>query len=143
MHEIPAKRLNVQVTRNIERFPADFMFCLTELEDSNLKSHFATSRSTHGGRRRARQRAFTEHGVAMLSSVLKSQKAVQINVAIVRAFIKLRRILNSNAELAKKLEKLEKQYDAQFHTVFKAIRELMQQNQKEIPPQRRIGVEDD
>jgi len=118
-------RLNEQVTRNIERFPADFMFRLTESEETILKSQNAISSGGHGGRRRARSRAFTEHGVAMLSSVLKSQRAIQINVAIVRAFIRLRRLLASNAELAKKLDKLEKHYDAQFKTVFSAIRQLM------------------
>ena len=111
------------VQRNIERFPEDFMFQLTTSEFSNLKSQIVIS--SWGGLRRAAPYAFTEQGVAMLSSVLRSKRAVRVNVEIMRAFVRLRRILASHKELARKLEELEKEYDAQFKVVFDAIRQLM------------------
>jgi len=99
------------------------MFQLTEEEYSNLKSQIVIS--SWGGLRRARPYAFTEQGVAMLSSVLRSRRAIQVNIEIMRAFVRLRRMLASHADLARKLETLEKKYDAQFKVVFDAIRELM------------------
>jgi len=111
------------VQRNIERFPEDFMFQLTTSEFSNLKSQIVIS--SWGGLRRAAPYAFTEQGVAMLSSVLRSKRAVRVNIEIMRAFVRLRRILASHKELARKLEELEKEYDAQFKVVFDAIRQLM------------------
>jgi len=122
------------VKRNIERFPGDFMFHLTKAEFSNLKSQIVMSR--WGGQRHPPY-AFTEQGVAMLSSVLRSQRAIHVNVEIMRAFVRLRRILASHKELARKLEELEKKYDAQFKVVFDAIRQLMAP--AEPPPRRRIG----
>ncbi|HLA28083.1 MAG: DNA-binding protein [Planctomycetes bacterium RIFCSPLOWO2_12_FULL_50_35] len=110
------------VKRNIERFPEDFMFQLTKEEFDNLKSQIVTS--SWGGLRRATPYAFTEQGVAMLSGVLNSQRAVQVNIEIMRAFVRLRQMLASNAELSRKLDALEKKYDAQFKVVFDAIREL-------------------
>lgn len=127
-------RLNEAVKRNRERFPADFMFQLTEQEinllkvkalPSNLISQIAIS-SSHWGGRRHLPYAFTEQGVAMLSSVLRSKKAVQVNIHIMRAFVQLRQLLASHAELAKKLKKMEKKYVSQFKVVFDAIRELME-----------------
>ena len=100
------------------------MFQLTESETHLLRSQFATSKKGRGGRRYLPY-AFTEQGVAMLSSVLNSERAVQVNIEIMRAFVRLRRILASHAELARKLDALEKKYDAQFRVVFDAIRELM------------------
>lgn len=111
------------VKRNIERFPDDFMFHLTEAEFENLKSQFVIS--SWGGLRRAAPYAFTEQGVAMLSSVLRSRRAVLVNIEIMRSFVRLRQMLASNVELARKLAALEKKYDAQFKVVFDAIRELM------------------
>ena len=111
------------VKRNIPRFPHDFMFQLSKDEFENLRCHFGTS-SQWGGRRYPPY-AFTEQGVAMLSSILKSKRAVQVNIEIIRAFVRLRRMLASHADLARKLEALEKKYDAQFRVVFEAIRELM------------------
>jgi len=99
------------------------MFQLTEEEFSNLKSQIVIS--SWGGLRRARPYAFTEQGVAMLSSVLRSKRAIQVNIEIMRAFVRLRRILASHADLARKLDSLEKKYDTQFKVVFDAIRELM------------------
>ncbi len=133
MYEVETKMLNRAVKRNIERFPKDFMFQLTEKELSNLRFHFGTSK--RGGRRYLPY-VFTEQGVAMLSSVLRSKRAIQVNIAIMRAFVKLRQFAVSHAELAKKLKVLEKKYDAQFKVVFEAIRQLMTPPGK---PKRKIG----
>ena len=136
MYGVSTRRLNEQVTRNLDRFPEDFMFRLTEEEAANLKSHFATS--SWGGRRK-KPRAFTEQGVAMLSSVLRSKRAVQVNVEIMRAFVRLRRWLAGNAELARRLDELEGKYDEQFRVVFQAIRELMEPPDEPEPGHGRIG----
>jgi hypothetical protein len=123
------------VKRNVERFPADFMFQLTNEEFANLKSQIVIS--SWGGLRRATPYAFTEQGVAMLSSVLRSQRAVQVNVEIMRTFVRLRRILAEHKDLARKLDALERKYDAQFKVVFDAIRKLMEPPAAEA--KRRIG----
>ncbi len=119
--------------RNIERFPSDFMFQLSDEEWENLRCQFGIS-SSWGGRRTA-PFAFTEQGVAMLSSVLRSDRAIAVNIQIVRAFVQLKRMLATHADLAKKIESLEKKYDSQFRAVFDAIRELMapQENLKKQP----------
>jgi hypothetical protein len=128
--------LRQQVKRNLERFPADFMFQLTAEEAELLVSHSVIpSRRSLGG---ALPYEFTQEGVAMLSSVLRSDRAVQVNIAIMRAFVRLREMLASHKDLARKLAELEQKYDAQFQAVFEAIRQLM------APPpppagQRRIG----
>ena len=122
LYRVTTGTLNKAVTRNLERFPGDFMFQLTAEEFKDLKFHVGTS-SWCGTRKRPR--AFTEQGVAMLSSVLRSKRAVQVNVEIMRAFVRLRQMLASNAELSRKFDALEKKYDAQFRVVFDAIRELM------------------
>jgi hypothetical protein len=111
------------VKRNISRFPHDFMFQLSKDEFENLRCHFGSS--SHWGGRRYPPYAFTEQGVAMLSSVLRSKRAIRVNIEIMRAFVRLRQILASNKELAKRLDELEKKYDAQFKVVFDAIRQLM------------------
>ena len=134
LYGVTTFNLNKAVKRNIERFPEDFMFQLTNQEFTNLKSQIVTS--SWGGIRRATPYAFTEQGVAMLSSVLRSRLAIEVNVQIMRAFVRLRRILSSNADLARKLEALEKKYDAQFRVVFDAIRALMAEPGK---PKRKIG----
>jgi hypothetical protein len=136
LYGVETKQLIQAVKRNIFRFPSDFMFQLNEEEFENLRYHFATS-SQWGGRRYPPY-AFTEQGVAMLSSILKSKRAVQVNIEIMRAFVRLRRILTSHADLARKLEALEKKYDAQFKVVFDAIRQLMAPPEPE-PPKKRIG----
>jgi hypothetical protein len=122
------------VKRNTSRFPHDFMFQLSEDEFENLRCHFGTS-SQWGGRRYPPY-AFTEQGVAMLSSLLKSRRAVQVNIEIMRTFVRLRRMLASHADLARRLEALEKKYDAQFKVVFDAIRQLMTPSE---PKKRPIG----
>ena len=123
LYEVEPRVLVQAVKRNIERFPGDFMFQLSAEEFVNLKSQFVTS--SWGGARRAAPYAFTEQGVAMLSSVLRSDCAIHVNIEIMRAFVKLRQMLASNTELARKLAALESKYDAQFKIVFDAIRELM------------------
>src|SRR6187397_85948 len=121
-------RILVQaVRRNAARFPPDFMFTLTDQEVASLRSQIVISNG-RGGRRWA-YHAFTEQGVAMLSSVLRSGRAVAANIAIMRAFVRLREMLLTNADLSRKLMDLEKKYDAQFKVVFDAIRQLM------IPPE--------
>jgi len=129
MYEVETKALLQAVKRNIERFPDDFMFQLTKEEFNYLRSQSVTS-SSWGGRRYPPY-AFTEQGVAMLSSVLRSERAIQVNIEIVRTFVQLRKMLLTNEQLSKKLGTLEKKYDSQFKIVFDAIRELM------IPPEKK------
>jgi len=149
LYAVETKALNQAVKRNAERFPADFMFQLTQEEGSFLRSQIVTSKiacnfevlssaepSIGRGGRRFLPFAFTEQGVAMLSTVLRSPRAVQVNIEIMRAFVRLRQMLLGNAELASKLASLEKNYNAQFKIVFDAIRELMNPPVKSL---RRIG----
>jgi hypothetical protein len=149
LYGVKHKVLMQSVQRNRNRFPKDFMFQLTKDEYSNLKSHFVTSssgqvaRSTDmrwGGVRKLPY-AFMEEGVAMLSGILHSQRAIKVNIEIMRAFVRLRHILAEHKELAQKVEALEEKYDGQFAMVFQAIRQLMI---PPSPPARRIGfrVED-
>ena len=126
LYQLPVKVLNQAVTRNSDRFPEDFMFQLTKEEFENLKSQFVTS--SWGGIRKL-PFAFTEQGVAMLSSVLRSPRAVQVNIMIMRAFVKMRELIATHKDLAARLDELEKKYDHQFNYVFEAIRELI------IPPE--------
>ena len=136
LYEVETKMLVRAVKRNIDRFPDDFMIQLTKEEFENMRFHFGTSKKEGRGGRRYLPYAFTEQGVAMLSSVLNSDRAVHVNIEIMRAFVKLRRMIATDAELSRKLDALEKKYDAQFRVVFDAIRELMK------PPEtkrRRIG----
>jgi len=133
LYGVITRNLNKAVTRNIDRFPEDFMFQLTREEFNNLMFHFGTS--SWGGTRKP-PRVFTEHGILMLSSVLKSRRAVQVNIQIMRTFMKLRKMLLSHKNLLRKIEDIEKRYDSQFKIVFDAIRKLI------IPPEkqkRRIG----
>ena len=134
LYGVETKILVRAVKRNINRFPTDFMFQLNKEEFDNLRFHFGTS--SYWGGRRYPPYAFTEQGVAMLSSVLRSQRAIQVNIEIMRAFIRLRQMLASHAELARKLDALEKKYDAQFKQVFEAIRQLMAPPE---PKRRAIG----
>lgn len=123
LYGVATKVLVQAVKRNVDRFPADFMFQLSQEEFDSLRSQIVTSKGRGG--RRFMPYAFTEHGVAMLSSVLNSERAVQVNIEIVRAFVRLRQLLATHADLARKLEALEKKYDSQFKIVFEAIRQLM------------------
>lgn len=135
LYGVTTTRLNEQVRRNQDRFPGDFAFRLTKQEFTNLISQFATSSSQHGGRRKL-PLVFTEHGAIMAANVLNSKTAVQASVQVVRAFIRLRQMLSSNAELARKLSEIERKYDAQFRVVFAAIRQLMTPPE---PPRKQIG----
>lgn len=137
LYGVATKRLTEAVKRNIDRFPEDFMFQLTSDEFTNLRSQFAASSSRGWGGRRYPPYAFTEPGVAMLSSVLNSPRAILVNIEIMRTFVRLRRILASHAQLRRKLAALERKYDAQFKVVFDAIRELMTPSDK--PRKSRIG----
>ena len=132
LYDVPPKVLIQAVKRNKERFPGDFLFQLSNKEYEILKSQIVTS--SWGGVRRAKPYAFTEQGVAMLSSVLHSPRAIAVNIAIMRAFVKLREMLASHKDLARKLEQLEKKYDAQFRAVFDAIRRLMKEDEKPKVP---------
>lgn len=133
LYGVPTKALIQAVKRNIERFPPDFMLLLTPKEFAGLRSQFVTS--SWGGRRYLPY-AFTEMGVAMLSSVLKSDRAIQVNIQIMRAFTKMREMIAGYADLTRRINDMEKKYDAQFRAVFDAIRRLL------APPERnkeRIG----
>jgi len=134
LYGVEVKQLKRQVRRNIDRFPADFMLQLSKDEYDPLRRHFGTLK--RGEHSKYLPYVFTEQGVAMLSSVLNSKRAVQVNIAIMRAFVKLREMITSHKDLAGRLDEMEKKYDAQFRVVFDAIRELM------IPPEedkRKIG----
>ena len=131
LYGVEPRALVQAVKRNIGRFPSDFMFQLDKEELDLLKSQNVISNPIgRGGIRRATPYAFTEQGVAMLSSVLNSEQAVQVNIEIMRAFVRLREILSTHKDLARKLNTLEKKYDSQFAMVFKAIRELMEPPEK-------------
>lgn len=137
LYGVPVKALNQAVKRNAERFPGDFMFQLTPDEFEILKSQFVTS--SWGGARRALPYAFTQEGVAMLSSVLRSERAVKVNVAIMRAFVRLREALETNRDLARKFSELEKRigkHDQEIDAIIDAIRRLMAPPEK---PKREIG----
>ena len=125
LYGVSTKRLNEQVRRNLRRFPADFMLQLSPDEAVALRSQIATLEPGRGTHRKYLPYVFTEQGVAMLSSVLKSERAVQVNIEIMRAFVRLRELIATNRNLARRLDELEKRYDAQFKTVFDAIRQLM------------------
>jgi len=125
LYEVDAKVLNQAVKRNLDRFPEDFMFQLAPEESARLRSQIVTLKTGRGQHRKYLPYAFTEQGVAMLSSVLRSKRAVLVNIEIMRAFVRLRQILGAHADLARKLAALERKYDSQFKAVFDAIRELM------------------
>jgi hypothetical protein len=139
LYGVPTKRLNEQVRRNMERFPTDFMFRLTEEETENLRSQFATSSLDWGGRR-YKPYAFTEHGAIMAASVLNSPQAIQTSIFVVRAFVRLRHMLASNEALAARLKRLEKTvgaHDKQIVAIVDAIQLLMPP--PEDPPQEPFG----
>ena len=139
LYEVETKVLLQAVRRNANRFPEDFMFQLTREEADGLRSQSVTSNAEGGrGGRRYLPYAFTEQGVAMLSSVLRSERAVQVNIEIMRAFVRLRRMVAMNEELARRLDELEERYDEQFGLVFDAIRELVA---PPVPQTRRLGFQ--
>jgi hypothetical protein len=140
LYDVTTKRLNEQVKRNRDRFPADFMFQLKPAEVNDLRSHFATSKTERGGRRYAPY-AFTEHGAIMLASVLNTPRAVGVSVFVVRAFVRLREVLATHKDLARKMTELESKigsHDKAIQSLVSAIRRLMA-----IPPdpRKKIGFE--
>jgi len=135
LYEVSTKKLNEQIRRNLNRFPLDFMFQLNEEETETLRSQFATSKTGRGGRRYF-PFVFSEQGVAMLSSVLHSERAIEVTILIMRAFVKLREMIASHKDLSKRLNDLEKKYDSQFKVVFEAMRQLMT---PPVKPKRKIG----
>ena len=137
LYQVETSYLNRQVKRNTDRFPADFMFQLNAKESESLRCQFGISNAAGRGGRRYLPYAFTQEGVAMLSGVLRSERAVLVNVAIMRAFVRLREILISNKDLASRLDSLEKKYDSRFRVVFDAIRKLMEPSSN--PNRRNIG----
>ena len=164
LYGVETGTLNRAVKRNIDRFPADFMFRLTDDEADALRCQIGISKSTPSendssqsvtssalrsqsviskdprGGRRYRPYAFTEQGVAMLSSVLRSPRAVQVNIAIMRTFVQLRRLMDSNRDLARKIEAMEEKYDEQFAVVFDAIKQLITEDEaRKDQPKRGIG----
>jgi len=166
LYGVEVRALNQAVARNRRRFPADFMFQLSAEEYERIRSRFVTaSQASHPnssqtvtssrigktlrsqfvtskgrGGRRYRPYAFTEQGVAMLSSVLRSPRAVEVNIAIMRTFVQLRRLMDSNRDLARKIEAMEKKYDEQFAVVFDAIKQLIAEDEaRKAQPKRRIG----
>lgn len=134
LYGVLTRNLNKAVLRNLDRFPSDFMFQLSESEFRNLKFQFGTS--SWGGTRK-RPWAFTDYGILMLSSVLNSKRAIQVNIQIMRTFRKLREIVLHHKDLQKKIEEMEKKYDSQFKVVFDAIREILES--KYVKPKKPIG----
>jgi hypothetical protein len=135
LYGVPTKVLNQAVRRNDKRFPDDFMFQLTPDEDAAVRSQFVTLKG-RGRHPKYPPYAFTEQGVAMLSSVLNSDRAIAVNIQIVRTFTKLRELLATHADLRRKIEAMEQTYDAQFKVVFEAINQLLVEEEK---PKNRIG----
>lgn len=132
LYGVETKVLNQSVKRNLKRFPEDFMFELSLNEAQNLKSQIVTSSFMHGGRRKPVM-AFTEQGIAMLSSVLRSERAILVNIQIIRTFTKLREMISENDYLRRKLEAMEKQYDEQFKIVFDALRRILTEDEEPKP----------
>ena len=139
LYEVETKQLNQAVKRNIERFPEDFMFELTKKESEVLRSQFVTLKSGRGKHPKYLPYVFTEQGIAMLSSVLKSQRAIQVNIQIMRTYIQLREMLATNKYLRDKIEKLEKKYDENFKEVFKIIKKLIAAPSENGKPKSKIG----
>ena len=142
LYGVSTGALNRAVKRNAIRFPCDSMFTLTTREWENLRCQIGISNSgrVHGrGGRRGLPSAFTEQGRAMLSSVLRSRRAAKVNIAIMRTFVQLRRLMDSNRQLARKIEALEKKYDEQFAVVFDAIKGLIAEESANKAPRRSIG----
>lgn len=139
LYGVTAKRLNEQVKRNLKRFPLDFMFQLNEDEHTSLRSQIATLKQSRGRHRKYLPYAFTEQGISMLSSVLNSEQAIQVNVAIMRTFVNIRKAMLTHKDLASKLRQLEKknaEQDKQIYTIFEAIKSLMEVPEKK---KRKIG----
>ena len=136
LYDVDVKALNQAVKRNQDRFPGGFMFQLSAAEAAALRSQSVTLKNSRGAHRKYRPFVFTGHGIAMLSGVLRSARAVRVNIEIMRAFVRLRHMLHADADLARRLAVLEQKYDGQFSIVFEAIRQIMAPSAK---PRRLIG----
>ncbi len=136
LYGVTTSNLNKAVARNKDRFPKDFMFRLVPSDDKDLIFQIGISKNRGRGGRRHAPYVFTEQGVAMLSSVLRSQRAVQVNVAIMRTFVRLREMLTTHEELRRKIDAMEKRYDARFQAVFDTIRQMLQ---TPVPMKKAIG----
>ena len=136
LYGVAVKVLNQAVRRNQKRFPSDFMIQLTKNEYDEIRSRLPNLKSGRGRYRKYLPYAFTEQGVAMLSTVLNSERSIQVNVEIMRTFVRLRQILASHSQLARKVEQIEKKYDSNFKVVFEAIHQLMEPPR---PKRKRIG----
>jgi len=136
LYGVETFNLNKAVKRNIDRFPSDFMFQVTKDEMESLKFQFGISKTSGRGGRRYLPYVFTEQGVAMLSGILHSQRAVHVNIAIMRTFVKLRELLVNHKDLKKQIEAMEEKYDQQFQIVFEAIKQLLETDAK---PRKKIG----
>ena len=136
LYGVTTSSLNQAVERNRERFPEDFMFRLEKEDAEFLRSQNVMSKVAGRGGRRSLPNAFTEQGVAMLSSVLRSGRAVQVNVAIMRTFVRLREMLSTHEDLRRKIDAMEKRYDARFRAVFETIRQMLE---RPIPAKKAIG----
>jgi hypothetical protein len=142
LYGVETFNLNKAVKRNADRFPEDFMFQLTRQEAQSLRFQIGMSKAKGRGGRRTLPYVFTEEGVAMLSSVLNSKRAVRVNIVIMRAFVKIREMLSTHKEVLKKLDELEERYerhDAQIQEIFEAIRRLIEQPVEQVPLRRQIG----
>lgn len=135
LYGVEVRTLKQAVRRNLQRFPVDFMFELTKEEELSLRSQSVTLKG-RGRHSKYLAFAFTEQGVAMLSSVLKSERAIEVNIAIMRAFVQMRQMVATHADLKGKIEEMEAKYDEQFGIVFEAIRQLLEEDEK---PKRKIG----
>ncbi len=133
LYGVRTAALNQAVQRNRERFPEDFMFQLNEKEVEALRSQIGTSKNEGRGGRRYAPYAFTEQGVAMLSSVLRSSRAVQVNIAIMRTFVRIREMLATNQKLRRKIEEMEKRYDAKFQVIFATIETMLEDEDLPAP----------
>lgn len=139
LYEVATKSFNQAVKRNLDRFPPDFMIRLTAKELVSLRSQIVTSNGAARGGRRYLPYAFTEQGIAMLSSVLNSPRAVQVNIAIMRVFVQMRKIAATHQDLLRRLDEMEKKYDDNFRVVFNTIRQLV--DPTDPKPKRRIGFQ--
>jgi hypothetical protein len=137
LYGVPTKVLNQAVKRNLERFPDDFMFQRSPAESQSLRSQIVTLDKGRGRYPKHRPYAFTEQGVAMLSAVLRSDRAIQVSIGIIRVFVKLRQMALNHEQLSHRIDELEKKYDGQFRIVFQAVRELI--GPHSVPAKRRIG----
>ena len=136
IYGVATKNLNKAVKRNLNRFPEDFMFQLTEIEGESLRFQIGTSKIGRGGRRYLPY-VFTEHGALMLGNILNSETAIETSIQVVRSFMRLREMVISHSELSKKRSQLEMKYDSQFKVVFDAIQKLMVEPEV---PQKKIGI---